>query len=820
MTHKTGIALNSLAVNGGNDVAVIAGPEILKIIRVHETKIVELQNIRNTVQRYNSTQAAPSTTEASQRRKERREYLPAFDVKWSHNIYSHIIATAGHAGRIALYDINRPELELCWIYEHTRQVNRLCFDPHKGVFFLSGSQDGNIKLWDLRDLQRDQAVKILPSSKLYQNKCGPVKDIRWNPADAFQYVTCTETGPILAWDIRNMRQPFIRINAHEKACYSVDWHPDGKHVISGGYDKLAKVWNISTGQARQKPVCAVRCPGVVMNVRWRPACWSSEMSNTGEWQSTQFATSYNQEDPRMHIWDLRNSGIPFKEIDNNSVQPQDFLWRDKDKVWSVGSHGSFIQTDITKEMVYTDKINPCPAAWLPNGEYHTFLQSQTQSKQASGPEDPNAYFLNIEAERLSGDKSEVMSEDDEDTPKWFKSMRIHRGSQRHSVTVIGDPRWNDLAIIDDRNSPRSVLSLDEAIAGAGLMGKGPYDRPVNPQMSSLGSTRHPTLDEDTVKYLADNYAPWAKVEYQKLHPESILPDLEAVCERNAEASEAVNLYRLGGQWRLLGEIAVNELRYRAEANRKDRLWEPKDEPQAVKELAKWQKTYWGPNGKQPTPPLSPTSQAERKAWKIERHVRESREHEADPNWKWLDRDKMRGFYKPTEPLPGSNSLFDPAFHYNADQWVRYRRRVRQAGFAERQRQQFDDAEYQANEQEEQELKSKEDGKNKRRVRFAFDDREFGLDGAGHPYTLNEPKLTGPTSMFQLDGAFDDREDEAPMAGPISMFVRKSRVKTYEEAKAEEADRLAKAQIIAGQLEKERLKSKDLLHDDFVKERYA
>ena len=34
---------------------------------------------------------------------------------------------------------------------------------------------------------------------------------------------------------------------HSRRLHSVDFSPDGKHVVSGSEDKLVKIWNTETG---------------------------------------------------------------------------------------------------------------------------------------------------------------------------------------------------------------------------------------------------------------------------------------------------------------------------------------------------------------------------------------------------------------------------------------------------------------------------------------------------------------------------------------------------------------------------------------------
>ncbi|KAI9371656.1 hypothetical protein BJX61DRAFT_534624 [Aspergillus egyptiacus] len=372
VTHKTGISIAALDISPQRTHAVIGGKEILKTIRVQPDHSSEEFNLRNAIISYSSTHHVGSGLSARH-----KDQLTVKDVKWSHGPYDQIIATAVANGRIVVYDLQRTGLEFCRFQGHSRQVHRLAFNPHQPAWLLSGSQDATIRMWDLRAVPADRGVSVCGSRDQYSGNSDAIRDVRWSPGDGVMFATATDSGAVQLWDCRKSSGPLLRITAHDRPCYSVDWHPDGKHIVSGGTDRQVKVWNFSsTAERRQKPTFQFRTPQAVLNVRWRPPSWSREVEGSGDWQSSQVVTSYDKEDPRIHLWDFRRPHIPFREFDRYDSHATDLLWHSKDLLWTVGDGGAFTQTDIRYAPQVVNQRPTCSVAWSPSGGIVAFAQKR------------------------------------------------------------------------------------------------------------------------------------------------------------------------------------------------------------------------------------------------------------------------------------------------------------------------------------------------------------------------------------------------------------------------------------------------------------
>lgn len=519
-------------------------------MRVHEGKITEDLNLRASISSYASTNISPQLNGAGKR----REYLPARDVRWSTGNWEHVIATAATNGRIALYDLNAPgtKTELAWLHEHTGQINKLDFDPFAGYLLLSAGQDKSVRLWDLREPRPEKA-------RLRFDVRSAVRDVRWSPSEALDFAICADGGVIQKWDARSPSGPILSISGHEKACYSLDWHPDGRHVISGGFDKFIRVWDFQSDNRRQKPVFQLRAPHAIRNVRWRPACRPAKPSDSAYWQSTQVAVSYYHDDPRLHIWDLRRPLLPFCELDRYNLPANDLLWANQDMLWTVGDEGIFTQWDVKHVTPFYNQLSPCASAFMPDGEYYMFSEDRGL-RRGSSQDDPAVGFLSIPHDKLSsgddGAASRSLSDDEAaiETTMGPSFRRHEKGvfSSRSNKSQANSPHSTD-------DKPL-ILSLHKSVLDR-------HDLFSNNQVGASGFIPGVAAEPEVVGYLTSHYATPSTADERMHAPDSILPRLQDAFKQNAAACDMVSRHRMAQSWRILGAVILSELKDWADANR-------------------------------------------------------------------------------------------------------------------------------------------------------------------------------------------------------------------------------------------------------------
>ena len=527
----------------------------MKTVRVSGTTCAEEFNLRSAIVAYASTHipvaGAVSATHKDQ--------LAASDVKWSHGKFDSTIVTAAVNGRIVVYDVNRTGVELARLHEHNRQVHKLAFNPVEGALLLSGSQDSTVKLWDLRALSGDRSVMTCRSNHRYIGNNEGVRDLKWSPTDVVEFATGTDNGVAQRWDMRKASAPLLKINAHEKTCHSIDWHPDGIHLASASADKNVKVWDFKSTDRRLKPSWEFRAPQAVLNVRWRPPCWSTETNSQGSWQCTHLATSYDRRDPRVHLWDFRRPNIPFREFDRYNSAPTDLLWHSEDLLWTVGNEGMFTQTDIHFAPKVLERRTLHASDWSPNGDILSFSQKRPQ-RRGSATGDASAEFLSrskgrgSSGEKFSGSQSVTDgSLEDGFLSSSLKKRHSKSSSTRSSKSLGGTP--------PPAINSMTVSNLDKSVGENGIYKPFPSIAWVH----VVG-----IFEIDVFCYLAKNYITLAEVSERSGYLCRLDQILHQICNGNAAHAYYAGQYRLSQSWKILGLAVVKALEIRASESKSNR----------------------------------------------------------------------------------------------------------------------------------------------------------------------------------------------------------------------------------------------------------
>jgi WD40 repeat protein len=67
-------------------------------------------------------------------------------------------------------------------------IRKVCFHPSDPVLLLSASQDGTMRLWDLRTKSIARHV--------FEGKAEAVRDVQFSPTGGFEFAAAFENGTI------------------------------------------------------------------------------------------------------------------------------------------------------------------------------------------------------------------------------------------------------------------------------------------------------------------------------------------------------------------------------------------------------------------------------------------------------------------------------------------------------------------------------------------------------------------------------------------------------------------------------------------------
>ncbi|KZL73590.1 WD repeat-containing protein [Colletotrichum tofieldiae] len=557
--------------------AVIAGRHVLKTIVFDGLTVNEGIDVRSAITAQSaSSKSASSSLTADQ--------LSIRDVKWHSDS---TIFTACANGKIFSYDLARistggAALEFVQTREDSRQVNSLDINPHRQTTLLSGSQDGMVRYFDIRAPVQSRSGGLTYSPRgAYKCNADGVRQVKWSPKDGFYFACGTESGVVLKWDVRKIAQPLLKIPAHDKACASISWHPDGNHLISGGWDSKCAVWDMSkNADKRQKPRWVIYTPAPVSVVAWRPGLWSASAQGK---RAAQVAVAYDDGSHKryginsVHIWDLARPSMPYKEIEQFDFSPSGLLWQNQDLLWTVGNDGFFNQCDVAFAPKVLDRQPVSSMAFSARGDAVMFLDERPQDRprpsivhhQASVVPPRTSYSSSPTTPMLSISRSDS----EEDVVGSFLGPRRRVGRKRRSslrsVPVLSTTPPSGSSINDDL-----VLGLEQAIKVTGT---------YKTQQSMAVGHVPAAARVDIYEYLASCYL--ETMDRELPYVPGGQPLAKRICgimEQYARAAEHVNQFRLAQTWRILAYSMNLLLTRRAQFHLETRLGQFQKRPSISK----------------------------------------------------------------------------------------------------------------------------------------------------------------------------------------------------------------------------------------------
>ncbi|CAK7214833.1 SEA (Seh1-associated) complex subunit [Sporothrix eucalyptigena] len=604
---QVGVPIASLDKSPDGRAAVLAGRHVLKTARVENdsptqghVEIKEAFDLRALITAQSSPRANATASVAEQ--------LSIRDVKWGTGRNDTHIFTACLRGKIFRYDLSHlgagssGRIAFVQTQEDSRQINTLDINPHNDAYLLSGSQDGMVRWFDTR-------APLVPSRlgptfrPMQVFKCNAdVRAVQWSPKQGFYFACCTEQGVVMKWDIRKSASPVLRITAHESACSSLSWHPDGEHLMSGGVDKKCHVWDLSkTADKRQKPKWTLHTPAAVAAVAWRPGQWSATCQGL---RAAQVAVSYDVSGPKRpginaaHVWDLARPTIPYKTVERFECSPSALLWKDQEFLWTVGEDGLFCQNDVTFAPRVLDRTAVSTLTFSATGDILTFLDERPPPPRprvlASVHKDlPSATAAAAAAAAVSSSYSSdpstptatptlsISRSDSEDDvvrgfllPRRKNVGRRRRASSVHHHSTTPSPSHPTPSSKSSSNTNNSnntsnsnlTVSLEDSLRATGLF------RPQ--QIMAIGHIPS-AARKDTYGYLTKIYLETLKdkLPVYSLHGVVVpLPDrVAAILDTYARAAENVSQFRLAQVWRILAFAMDLLFRNRGQYHKERRL---------------------------------------------------------------------------------------------------------------------------------------------------------------------------------------------------------------------------------------------------------
>ncbi|KAI6119652.1 hypothetical protein EDD17DRAFT_1605846 [Pisolithus thermaeus] len=333
------------------------------------------------------------------------------DVAWCSGSYSSKILTSARNGELIMWDLNKAGSTK---YEmktknHVRSIHKLSCSTIIPYYCVTGSADGDMRVWDLRDMSRSLMRIHHPTS---------VRSLVFSPCTSLplQAIVGLENGSMYRWDLQmGQRGQLDRLPvAHTGAVLSLDWcttpgtsgttddsspSMGNSWIVSGSLDHTVKVWNLSgpatSSHVSAKPVYTLHPAYPVRRVVWRPdhPCELAVVSNaefgsgsgselmasprlqsaSSAFISAAISTTEHMDKASkagtsgdsVEIWDVRRGWIAKWTVDASVSEGgvTDAVFRDSHALWAQHSSGTFAQIDLRSSNRPIDTITRVALSW-------------------------------------------------------------------------------------------------------------------------------------------------------------------------------------------------------------------------------------------------------------------------------------------------------------------------------------------------------------------------------------------------------------------------------------------------------------------------
>ncbi|KAK2163979.1 hypothetical protein LSH36_71g05098 [Paralvinella palmiformis] len=163
-----------------------------------------------------------------------------------------IIAAGTRSGQIRVWSIDEgADINPMILMDHQKLVSDLKFAPDGSLRLLSGSYDGSLKVWNLKD--DGNMFPTLRGKDIDGNQYRKFYSISWSPNCKLVCGVGTASG-VFVWNLETRKGSKFRfdgqeVRGHLHDVLSCDFSPDGALLVTSSRDTKILVWNPYTGDA-------------------------------------------------------------------------------------------------------------------------------------------------------------------------------------------------------------------------------------------------------------------------------------------------------------------------------------------------------------------------------------------------------------------------------------------------------------------------------------------------------------------------------------------------------------------------------------------
>lgn len=564
--------------NNGNELrhhAVIGGKNYLRLLCLNEDQLKVLQDLNLLDTKSVYTTRSPNKLQNINTIK----------------TCSNTVACGLSNGIISLYKVSSSGQSKLHarLSDHKRCINSLDFIDSENVL-VSGSQDGSIKLWDLRASVTKPMLSL--HAALHND---PIRACQYSHHSAVRNKICIlsvhDSGALCKFDLRtslanNPQNPDRKWNLHSGPVLSLSIHPEKEFVATGGRDQKICIFNYSDSQSstRTSPECMINTYGSILKVRWSHYAnykrGDFDDRNATQLSNYDIACLHLNDDPTITTFNLDRKFIPKRIVNSYEQKPvSNFVWAQNGehchKIWALTKANVFTtynldlhgDVDVNRPL---DDLNSVAMTWDTNNDF----MMVNQDKHQFGVGDESG----IEFYDLGDERSHF--NDNDDAELLANSLAA---SPVEKPSLIRSYSYNPMLQLGAKSPPpvsRHTNSFDPPTSsGSAFGGRRPVltKTPSQESSTSFGSAPPGTtakmkkaskksipfhspyaLPVSLTLLLNDDYI------FQTLSNDYLMsiPDgfgIFDVCLFNANVAERVGLHRTCQVWRMLAYTLPSEL---------------------------------------------------------------------------------------------------------------------------------------------------------------------------------------------------------------------------------------------------------------------
>lgn len=161
-----------------------------------------------------------------------------------------IIATKTISGEVHIFDYYKhkttpetdevkPQLKLAG---HTKEGYGLSWNPREEGLLLSGADDANILVWDIRDESMLGSQMVRPKQEFKEHD-GVVEDVCWHKIEKDIFGSVGDDKKIRLWDMRQQKSVYV-VDGHTEEILCLDFSPFNPNLLlTGSVDKTIALWD-------------------------------------------------------------------------------------------------------------------------------------------------------------------------------------------------------------------------------------------------------------------------------------------------------------------------------------------------------------------------------------------------------------------------------------------------------------------------------------------------------------------------------------------------------------------------------------------------